>query len=503
MNESTTRPLEPADAVMWNIEVDPILRSTVVAVAELAASPDWDELRARVDRAVALLPRLRQRISSRPPLGLPAWVEDTTFSVDYHLRRVRVPAPGSMRQVLDLAAPIAMDAFDVERPLWELVLVEGLAGGGAALIQKFHHSIMDGEGAIAFERQLLDGPDGRRRATPTAEPGPEPTPTDDAPPTIADALGEVLREARDRGRSIVRVAVGGPVAVTRSAVSRATDPIGTIRGGVRLVESIAKGLAPVPESASTVLRGRSLDRRLETIDLALEDLRAAGHARGGTVNDAFLAAVVGGLMKYHERLGAPVDLLHVTMPVSLRHHADASGDDGADGARAAGSAGDPQTHTATAVEGNKFAPVRFPVPATIADPGDRISELGTLTRSWQHEPFLQHTDLLAAALARLPAPVAANVFGGMLKHVDAVATNVAGLREGGSLAGAAILREYAFAPPVGAGLNVALVSHLDRACVGVTLDTAAVTDDELFMAALVEAFDEVIAVGAHHAHRTA
>jgi diacylglycerol O-acyltransferase len=510
MNESTTSQLKPADAVMWNIEVDPILRSTVVAVAQLDASPDWDELRARVEDAVRLLPRLRQRIAEpRSPLGLPEWVEDSAFSVDYHVRRVRAPAPGTMREVLDLAAPIAMDAFDAERPLWELVLVEGLDGGGAALVQKFHHSIMDGEGAIAFERKLLDQPDGAPEPggapePETSVPAPRPGTEDEAAPTVSDALGEVLREARERGRWVVEAAVTIPVAVTRSAVSGVSDPVGTIRGGVRLVESLAKGVAPVPESESTLLRGRSLDRRFETIDLALEDLRAAGHACGGTVNDAFLAAVVGGLMKYHERLEAPVDLLHLTMPVSLRHHAVARGEGGdADGERAAGDTGDPDGDAGGQLEGNKFAPVRFPVPATITDPAERIRTLGELTQRWQREPFLEHTDLMATALARLPAPVAASIFGGMLKHVDAVATNVAGLREGGSLAGATILREYAFAPPTGAGLNVSLVSHLDRACIGVSLDVAAVTDDELFMTVLVEAFDEVIAVGAHHAHRTA
>ena len=495
MNESATSPLAPADAVMWNIEVDPILRSTVVAVAFLATSPDWDELRSRVTDAVALLPRLRQRVSSSSsPLGLPRWVQDADFSVDYHLRRVRAPEPRTMRAVLDLAAPIAMDAFDIERPLWELVLVEGLEGGEAALIQKFHHSIMDGEGAIAFERQLLDGADrdGPRIAAPVSRAPAEPPAGDDIPPTLIDALSEVLREGRDRGQSVLGAVVAVPVAVTRATVSTVSDPLGALRQGSRLVGSIAKGIAPVPESASTLLRGRSLDRRFETIDLALEDLRAAGHACGGTVNDAFLAAVVGGLMKYHDRQGAPVDELRLTMPVSLRHHAPP------DGAPHGEPDGAPDK-----AEGNKFAPVRFAVPATILDPAERITQLGALTRRWQHEPFLQHTDLLATALARLPAPVAANVFGGMLKHVDAVATNVAGLREGGSLAGARIQREYAFAPPTGAGLNVSLVSHLDRACIGVTLDAAAVTDDELFMAGLVEAFDEVIAVAGHHAERTA
>ncbi len=455
--------MKATDAVMWNIEVDPILRSTVTAVAVLDQCPDWGEVRRRLGDAIALVPRLTQRVENpRLPFDVPRWVDDPQFDLDYHLRRIRVPEPATMRTVLDLAGPITMEAFDPARPLWEFTLVEGLEGGGAALIQKFHHSIMDGEGAIALERELLDGPAdaGGRRST-----GRGPAPS--------AAVAQ-----RDDGLGLVGRALALPRAVASSAWDGLSDPLGTVRDGRRLIESIGKGLAPVPESTSSLLRARSLSRRLDTIDLLLADLRAAGHACDGTVNDAFLAAVVGGLSRYHERHGVQVDELHLTMPVSVRRDSDD-------------------------IAGNRFAPVRFSVPTDIVDPAERIVRLGELARRWQHEPFLQHTDAMATVLARLPAQVTANLFGAMLKHIDAVATNVPGLSAGGSLAGARIVREYAFAPPSGAALNIALLSHADRACIGIVLDTAAVPDEACFMESLVAGFDEVIAVADHHARRTA
>ena len=162
--------MSPSDAVLWRIEQDPILRSTITAIGLLDRAPDWPGVRAKVLRATELLPRLRQRVvDPAVPGDVPRWLDDADFDLDYHLRRVRVPHPGTLRDLLDLAAPISMQQFDPQRPLWEFTVVEGLEGGQAALIQKMHHSITDGEGAIALALALLDP---ERRPTPGASPPP-------------------------------------------------------------------------------------------------------------------------------------------------------------------------------------------------------------------------------------------------------------------------------------------------------------------------------------------
>src|SRR5437762_8175779 len=112
--------MSDSDALMWNIEKDPILRSTIVAVGILDREPDFDRLRRRLLRASIAIPRLRQRVLS-PPLriGPPRWTNEINFDIDFHLRRVRLAAPGDHRRLLEFVAPIAQSSFDRARPLWE------------------------------------------------------------------------------------------------------------------------------------------------------------------------------------------------------------------------------------------------------------------------------------------------------------------------------------------------------------------------------------------------
>src|SRR6476660_1040473 len=90
------------DALMWNIEKDPILRSTILAVAIFDRPPDWNTLRDRIARTTRLVPRFRQRVASTPfRLGPPRWPVESSFDLDFHLRRVRLPGPGTERALLE------------------------------------------------------------------------------------------------------------------------------------------------------------------------------------------------------------------------------------------------------------------------------------------------------------------------------------------------------------------------------------------------------------------
>lgn len=469
----------PSDAVLWVIEQDPILRSTITAVALLDCGPDWEALRQKVTQATELMPRLRQRVvEASLPGDLPRWVEEPDLDLDYHLRRVRVPHPGSLRDLLDLATPITMQQFDHTRPLWEFTLVEGLESGRAALIQKLHHSITDGEGAIALALLLLDE---ERHPTPSPSVIASTATTAESSPVAASSVRDTLAGFRDEAGARLNGVASASAALVRGAAHTVTDPVRSVRDAEALARSMVKAVAPVSESASPIMRRRSMARWLDTIDLPLAELKVAAHAAGGTVNDAFLAAVVGGLARYHDHHRCPIESLRITMPISTR------------------SAADP-------LSGNRFVPARFQVPSTIAEPAARIRAMGAVARSWQHEPFVRHSDTLATVLAHLPAAVTSDLMGSMLKHVDVVATNVAGLPSMAYLAGAQVIREYAFAPPAGAAVNVALLSHVDTACVGVVTDTAAVPDGALLMACFAASFDEVLALarpsktGASSAH---
>src|SRR3974377_1292035 len=100
------RHMSDEDALMWNIEKDPVLRSTIVAVAIFDSAPDWIRLPRRVDPATLLPPRFRQRVLS-PPLRIapPRWTIEPSFDLDFHLRRIRLPGPRAMADFVGALHP--------------------------------------------------------------------------------------------------------------------------------------------------------------------------------------------------------------------------------------------------------------------------------------------------------------------------------------------------------------------------------------------------------------
>ncbi len=149
--------MNDAESIMWAVESDPFLRTDFTNITLLASAPDVARLRAGLEQAIRVFPPLRQRVA-RPPLGLapPQWADDPDFDLGYHIRRLSVPPPGELRQLLDLAAQLAAMPLDRARPLWEVTVVEGLSGGRAAVLQRLHHTLTDGVGGMKLLRTLLE-----------------------------------------------------------------------------------------------------------------------------------------------------------------------------------------------------------------------------------------------------------------------------------------------------------------------------------------------------------
>lgn len=461
------RHMSDEDALMWNIEKDPILRSTILAVAVFERVPDWRRLRDRIDRATRVIPRLRQRVCSPPlRLGPPRWAVEPSFDLDFHVRRVRLAPPRDEDALLRALEPIAAGAFDRARPLWEFTLFEGLrrddGAEGAALAMKVHHSVTDGVGGMRLLTELVDlTPDAPEPGAPPDEPAPGES------PGALDLVRDSLSHSRRRVLGIARrvpATVGGAVAgAARDPSAAGAHLVGTAR-------SVAKLLAPATSPLSPVMRERGLGRRLAMFAVPLDDVRRAAKATDGTVNDVFVAAVLGGLQRYHARHGVTVDALRMTLPINLRTDQDAPA-------------------------GNRFVPARFAVPAGITDPAERVRAVGEVVREWRHEPALALTGALAGVLNRLPTAVTTALFGSMLKGCDFIATNVPGSPVPVYVGGARVEGLYAFAPPSGAACNVALISHVDRCCIGVVVDRTAVPDCDVLVGCIREGFDEVVALG--------
>jgi WS/DGAT/MGAT family acyltransferase len=455
--------MSDADALMWSIEKDPLLRSTITTIFLLDREIDLRVFRRRMDRVSRLVPRLRQRVLGHPlSIAPPRWEVDPNFDLDYHIRCVRLAGDGTLRDVLDLAEPLAMQGFDRARPLWEFTLAEGVQDGRAAVIAKIHHSITDGVGGVRLLMELLD-----LERSPATEP-----PIPSAPQ--AERLSErqraldALRYETQRATQAVGRAAG---ALVEDLARAASDPVGVCVSAMSTARSLVKLLQPATAPMSPLMPGRSLSVHFDALDFPLDALKAASKVVSGRLNDAFVAGVAGGLRRYHLKHGHDVECLRMTMPINVR------------------------TKARENVVGNQFVPARFPVPVGIEDPIERMAAIRVVIEHERAEPALTLTDTIANLLNRLPATVTTNVFGSMLKGVDFVTTNVPGPPVPVYLAGAHIDAQYAFGPMTGAATNIALLSQMDQVHLGINADPAAIPDPDTFTACLHDGFEEICALG--------
>ena len=131
----------------------------------------------------------------------------------------------------------------------------------------------------------------------------------------------------------------------------------------RFGSSLARVLADPDAEGSPLLAGRSLSWRFLALDVAFADLRAASKTVGASLNDAFLAALLGAFRLYHEKLGHPIEKMPIAIPISVRTDEDEAG-------------------------GNRFVGARFAAPVGIADPPERMGALGEMVRSVRREPAI-------------------------------------------------------------------------------------------------------------------
>src|SRR5262249_14910350 len=150
-------------------------------------------------------------------------------------------------------------------------------------------------------------------------------------------------------------------------------PYATVAGLLGFVSSLARVTAEPGAKGSPLLRHRSLSWHFLALDVAFDDLHAAAKAADASLNDAFVAALLGAFRLYHEALGHPISELPMAIPISVRREGDAAG-------------------------GNRIAAARFVGPVGIADPAERMRAIGTLVRSIRREPGLDGMSILAPAL---------------------------------------------------------------------------------------------------------
>lgn len=451
--------LSPLDQILHRGEANPRTRSGIMTVEILDCAPDWQSFRAKFDSASRKVLRLRQKVVMPTlPTVAPRWVVDPDFNLDFHLRRVRVPEPGTFRQVLDIAEIAAQSPLDISRPLWTATLVEGLSGDRAALVVHLSHAVTDGVGGVEMLANLYD----LERDPPPQPVPPLPIPQDLSP---NDLMRQGIYRIPDTIAGRMRGALFGATHVAGEVIR---DPISRLGSVVEYAMSGARVVGPVADP-SPVLRRRSLSSRSEAIDIEFGIMHRAAKAAGGSINDAYLAGVCGALRLYHEAKGVPIDTLPMAVPVNLRSDADPAG-------------------------GNRFAGINLAAPIGLSDPEVRIRHIRSEMTTKREERAIDMVGAIAPLVGLLP-DAALESMAGSFVNSDVQASNVPVYGGDTFIAGAKVLRQYGLGPLPGVAMMVVLVSRSGYCTITSRYDRAAVTDHELWARCLLSGFDEVLALG--------
>jgi diacylglycerol O-acyltransferase / wax synthase len=438
---SGQRPIErlsPMDLTMLATDRGSVPMN-ISAVLEFgpAHGPSSTEVRSLLGERLPAIPRLRQR--SRPtPLGCgrPIWVDDADFDLERHLTERNWPAPGTRRELFDVAAELVCDRLDKNRPLWRACVVTHAASGRVALVLVFHHVLADGLGGLAVLAALAD-------------PGPRHFDRDF--PRRAPRWDELAINATRLRLNGVR----GLVKVLRRGVAGIRE-LGIGHTGPRLVEK------------TFLNRPTSPRRRLDAVALPLADVVALAHRVGGTVNDVVLAAVTGALFKVLAARGEHPARLVVSVPVSGRRS------------------------TTTDRLGNDTG-VRPIAVAALADDHARLAKIITLTRSdaaLQRASSAVPLGLAFRGLSRL------GLFRLFIEHqrlVNTFQTNLRGPAEpvffGGYPIGAIV---PAAVNPGNVGVSFDVFSYAGVLGVTVVTDPEIVTEPDRIEAALTGVFASLL-----------
>ncbi len=399
--------------------------------------PTLDELLEHVESRLALVPRFRQRVQATPlQITNPVWADDPGFDLEWHVRHVALPRPGSTDQLRELVGRVMSTPLDLERPLWQLYLVEGLEGGRHAYISKTHHALVDGVSAVDVGTIMLD---------PNPEGTEMPIPEERWDPDVPSPELLFVRAATDRISTPMRAA-------RKAALGALSMPRETAGRVMRTAESFAGLAAGGPTAPRTFLNeeiGR--DRRVAFVRTELDALKQARGETGSTVNDVILAVATGGLRRLFERRGEAVpDQLVALVPMSIRRS---------------------DEHLEL---GNRIATLMVALPLSEPDPAERLRLVHAETTRVKESEQARAASLVIEATGWTPPTinrVLADVISRQLNW-NLVVSNVPGPQMPFYLLGRRMVEVYPVVPlsPQQHALSIGVVSYDGGVFFGITAD---------------------------------
>jgi diacylglycerol O-acyltransferase len=400
-----------------------------------------------VESRLPLVPPLRRRLAE-VPLGLdhPYWIEDPDFDIEFHVRELALPSPGSDQQLAEQAARLHARPLDRTRPLWEIYLIFGVQGGRVAIYSKVHHSAIDGVSGNDVLAALLDvSPQGR------AMPDPPPRRTERQP----GAVELLARSAMSLASSPVQVARLS-LSLLRSAPVLASSTLPRLPLLDRLAGTDEEAILSQPglrAPPTPFNRSITQHRRWGFCDLPLSEVKRVKNAYGVTVNDVVMALCAGALRRWladHHAL--PNVPLIAAVPVSVR------------------------TQAQKGTLGNRVSTMLAVLPTQLASPPKRLRMVHEAMRAAKEQHGALPADLLAdvtqfamPALAGQAARMAARLR--LLERAslfNLIISNVPGPNLPLYYAGAELLAYYPLSAIAdGQGLNITAMSYRDSLFFGV------------------------------------
>jgi diacylglycerol O-acyltransferase len=426
---------------------------------------DYDRLVALISDRIAFVPRYRQRLQQVPGrLANPVWVDDETFDLGYHVRRSALPRPGSADQLRELVGRIVSRPLDRGRPLWEVYFVEGLADGQVALLYKTHQALVDGVETVDLGQVLLDRDDEPKLSSASDT-------TDDwfarRRPSSAGLLASALRDTVTEPHTAADTLRGTLDTTLRNAEAVASR-----------VGRVANALAGRRPERETPLSGRlSQQRRVVTVTTDLADYRRVRDDHGGTVNDAVLATVTGGLRAWlmtRSESMAGLRKVHAVVPMSVID----------------------RELEATSL-GTQVAPHFVDLPVGEASPVVRLHQVSYSFQSHKETGRAVAANRLAGIAGFAPATfhaIGSRVAAAELRRGFQIAiTNVPGPQSPLYAAGARMIGTYPVPPLLpGHTLAIGITSYDGRVFYGITADRDLVPDADVLGQCISEALVELL-----------
>ena len=334
--------LSALDTAFLHLEDDSTAHMHVALVMVFeGVAPTPQELIDHVLSRLHLVPRYRQRLANVPlGQGRPLWTDDPHFNPRYHIRHTALPRPADEAALKQLAGRLFSQRLDRSKPLWEIWLVQRMAGKRFALIAKTHHALVDGISGVDITTVLFDtSPEPAGTSRPPAPWTAKPL------PGSAKLLGEALLERAtvptEMGRG-TRALLRAP----RKAVSQFRESLASV--GATTLAGLS---APAPPSPFNVDIGPH--RRYTFLDVDLPRFKAIKNSLGGTLNDVVLASVSLALGRYLRAQGHDTEglVLKAMVPVSVR------------------------TDSQRGALGNQVAAMWVPLPVGVENPADCLAQI--------------------------------------------------------------------------------------------------------------------------------